>query len=323
MLLTLFRERDCPKLILPSLLAVVLFVVTVFVIILPGFKESLLERKKETIQELTTTTLDILHYYSQKESSGELSQEESQALAINQIKNLRYGPEDKDYFWINDMQPRMVMHPYLSELDGEILTDYADPEGKHLFIAFVDTVKKYGEGFVPYMWQWKDDPSRVVNKLSFVKGFEPWGWIIGTGMYLDDVDREISNLTRTFSYISTIILLLVILLSGYIIRQGLQTTLKRKQAEENLELYHSRLEVMVFERTAELNNALSEVKKLSGLLPICASCKKIRDDKGYWNQIEEYIRDHSEAEFTHSICNECAEKLYPDFMQKKYSSNQE
>jgi hypothetical protein len=59
------------------------------------------------------------------------------------------------------------------------------------------------------------------------------------------------------------------------------------------------------------------------LLPICASYKKIRDDKGYWNQIEEYIRDHSEAEFTHSICNECAEKLYPDFMPKKYSSNQE
>jgi len=64
------------------------------------------------------------------------------------------------------------------------------------------------------------------------------------------------------------------------------------------------------------------VKKLGGLLPICASCKKIRDDKGYWNQIEEYIRDHPEAEFTHSICNECVEKLYPDFMQKKYSSNQ-
>ena len=123
-------------------------------------------------------------------------------------------------------------------------------------------------------------------------------------MYLDDVDREISNLTRTFSYISTIILLLVILLSGYIIRQGLQTTLKRKQALENIEIYHSKLEVTVLERTAELNNALSKVNKLGGLLPICASCKKIRDDKGYWNQIEEYIRDHSEAEFTHSICNE-------------------
>ena len=316
MSLTLFRERDCSKLVLPSFLAIILFVVSTFGVILPGFKGSLLESKKETIQELTATTWDILDYYNHKEITGELSRKESQTRAINQVKNLRYGPEEKDYFWINDMQPKMVMHPYLPELDGEILTDYADPEGKHLFIAFVDTVRKYGEGFVPYMWQWKDDPNRIVHKLSFVKGFEPWGWIIGTGMYLDDVDLEISNLTRTFSYISTIILILVVLLSGYIVRQGVQTTLKRKQAEEELKQYHSRLEVMVVERTAELSKALSDVKKLGGLLPICASCKKIRDDKGYWNQIEEYIRDHSEAEFTHSICNECAEKLYPDFMQR-------
>jgi len=62
----------------------------------------------------------------------------------------------------------------------------------------------------------------------------------------------------------------------------------------------------------DLNKALSEVKRLSGLLPICSHCKKIRDDKGYWTQIESYIHDHSEAEFSHSICNECAKKHYPD-----------
>jgi hypothetical protein len=62
----------------------------------------------------------------------------------------------------------------------------------------------------------------------------------------------------------------------------------------------------------EVNEALSNVKILSGLLPICASCKKIRDEAGYWNQIESYIRDHSEAEFSHGVCNECAEKLYGD-----------
>jgi len=64
---------------------------------------------------------------------------------------------------------------------------------------------------------------------------------------------------------------------------------------------------------ASLNQALTEVKKLSGLLPICCHCKKIRDDKGYWNQIEEYIHKHSEARFSHGICQECAKKLYPDF----------
>jgi hypothetical protein len=71
----------------------------------------------------------------------------------------------------------------------------------------------------------------------------------------------------------------------------------------------------------QLQEALSEVKQLSGLLPICASCKNIRDDKGYWNQIESYIRDHSEAEFSHSICPDCAKKLYPDLDLNKDKKN--
>ena len=66
----------------------------------------------------------------------------------------------------------------------------------------------------------------------------------------------------------------------------------------------------------DLKVALAEVKTLSGLLPICASCKKIRDDKGYWRQIEIYIRDHSEAEFSHSICPECVKKMYPNLQDK-------
>jgi hypothetical protein len=64
----------------------------------------------------------------------------------------------------------------------------------------------------------------------------------------------------------------------------------------------------------ELQEAFTKIKTLRGLLPICSSCKKIRDDKGYWNQIESYIRDHSEAEFTHGICPKCAKKIYPELI---------
>ena len=70
-----------------------------------------------------------------------------------------------------------------------------------------------------------------------------------------------------------------------------------------------------------LQQALDEVKKLRGILPICASCKKIRDDKGSWNQIESYIREHSEAEFSHSICPECAQKLYPEIYNNEDGSS--
>lgn len=70
----------------------------------------------------------------------------------------------------------------------------------------------------------------------------------------------------------------------------------------------------------EPQNALAEVKKLSGFLPICSSCKKVRDDQGYWRQIEAYIKDHSEAEFSHSICPDCARKLYPELYQDESDS---
>jgi len=77
------------------------------------------------------------------------------------------------------------------------------------------------------------------------------------------------------------------------------------------------LQSALTEANLELRNALAQVKKLSGFLPICAACKKIRDDKGYWQQIEAYIRDHSEAEFSHSICPDCSRKLYPELYENE------
>ncbi len=83
--------------------------------------------------------------------------------------------------------------------------------------------------------------------------------------------------------------------------------IERKKAERKLENF-----------VDELQKALAEVKTLTGLLPICASCKKIRDNKRYWTQVEVYVRDHSDADFTHSICPECAKKLYPDLLNNRF-----
>jgi hypothetical protein len=74
---------------------------------------------------------------------------------------------------------------------------------------------------------------------------------------------------------------------------------------------------MLREEKDSLQRALSKIRTLSGLLPICSSCKKIRDDKGYWHQVESYISDHSKAEFSHSICPECTEKLYSEYIDEE------
>ena len=109
--------------------------------------------------------------------------------------------------------------------------------------------------------------------------------------------------------------------------QTLITSVARYDAEGNVIGYQGtirditdrrRMEEEKEKLILELRHALSEIKTLSGLLPICASCKKIRDDNGYWNQIESYIKLHSEAEFSHSICPECAKKLYPEHYKEVY-----
>jgi len=86
---------------------------------------------------------------------------------------------------------------------------------------------------------------------------------------------------------------------------------ERKQAEAANLLLSEKMRLLN-QSNAELQKAMAEIKTLSGMLPICAACKKIRDDQGYWNQIESYISEHSEAAFSHSICPACAKKLYPD-----------
>ncbi len=89
-------------------------------------------------------------------------------------------------------------------------------------------------------------------------------------------------------------------------------TVAMARFDDMLEL--RRLNDELAKRNKDLEAALAKVKLLSGLLPICASCKKIRDDAGYWQQVEVYIKEHSEAEFSHGICPDCLKKLYPEFV---------
>lgn len=274
-----------------------------------------MEQKKATIANLTQTGKNILSFYEEQARQGTMTVETAKEFAVRQLRQLRYGPEGKDYFWINDLQPAMVMHPYRPDLEEHDVTDYADPNGKRLFHEFVKVAGRDGAGYVEYMWQWKDDPDRIVPKLSYVELFRPWGWIIGTGVYLEDVRLEVAALTRKIIWVSAAILLAIAGLSVLIIGQGLRETNGRLCAEEALRRNQDHLEALVESRTADLQQALANVKKLSGFLPICASCKRIRDDKGYWNQIESYIREHSEAEFSHGCCPDCARALYPDYLE--------
>ena len=222
------------KIVLPVLLTVVLFAVSVFVVIIPAFKNKIMDDKKEMIHELTDTAWSILEESEAMYKSGETSLEEAKQRAIFRVQALRYGNSRKDYFWIIDMSPKMISHPYKPELVGKDLTNYQDQAHRKLFLESVNLVKKSGSGFISYMWQWKDQPQRVEQKLSYVKGFKPWGWILGTGIYLEDVKQEISLMTNRIFAISLGIMGFVSLLLFFVAQQSLKIEREKESAKEGL-----------------------------------------------------------------------------------------
>jgi signal transduction histidine kinase len=229
------------KIIFPVILTVVLFVTTLFFLLLPRMETNMMALKRETIRELTESAWSALLAFERDAESGIMTQGEARRRAVDHLRQLRYGPESKDYYWINDMHPRLIMHPYRPDLEGEDITNYTDPDGKRLFVEFVEVVKDRGSGYVDYEWQWKDDPNRTVPKISYVKGFEPWGWIIGTGIYIEDVRAEIAALTRNIVFIILGIMILLSALSGYIIWQGVKRENERLQAESRSRLHQEQL----------------------------------------------------------------------------------
>jgi len=229
----------------PAVTAVFLFLISIFGFILPSVQNNFLEHKRNMIRELTRSAYGIIAYRHKQEVAGELTHEQAQQKAIDEIRALRYGPEGKDYFWINDLQPKMIMHPYRHDLEGTYVGDFTDSQGQALFMAFVDVAKTQGEGYVDYHWQWKDDIHRDEPKESFIKLFAPWGWIIGTGMYLDDVNAEMMGLTRKIVVVALVILLAIVAISIYLIRQGYQAEKKRLAAEQELDFSEKRFHLLV------------------------------------------------------------------------------
>ena len=148
-------------------------------------KQNLLEEKRLKTKHVVETAHGMVVHQYKLLQDGKLSEGEAKQGAVSSLRALRY--EGSEYFWINDMNPVVIMHPYNPEMEGMDQSASEDPTGKKFFLEFVGTVKNHGAGFVEYMWP-KPGIKDPVRKISYVKGFEPWGWVIGSGIYVDDVN---------------------------------------------------------------------------------------------------------------------------------------
>ncbi|PCD86652.1 Methyl-accepting chemotaxis protein 4 [Vibrio mediterranei] len=184
-----FLRRSTIQTRLYLLIAIVSITLMVpLVLALVDYQQSLIAAKKTKTRHLVESAYTLVDHYHQQQLSGKLSQQQAQAAAAKAIQSLRY--EGNDYFWINDLTPTMVMHPIKPQLNGQNLSQIADPSGKKLFVEMVQVAKQQQAGFVPYLWP-KPGSETPVEKVSYIKTFKPWGWIIGTGVYVDDVQAQV------------------------------------------------------------------------------------------------------------------------------------
>ena len=134
--------------------------------------------------ETVTTAVQALH---QLEVTGVLPAGQAKSLAIRMVNDARYSGQE--YFWINDMDVKLITHPFRADLNGKDVSGVKDPEGNPLFVRFVEIVRRDGAGYHHYLWP-KPGQDKPVEKTSYVAGFKPWGWVIGSGMYVDDLRSQ-------------------------------------------------------------------------------------------------------------------------------------
>ena len=209
------------------------------VMALDALQQRLMEGREQRVLAVIDIASALVSHYQQQESSGALTKEQAQQAALAAIKAIRY--DKTEYFWINDLGrpfPKMVMHPTVPALEGTVLDsanfNYATLmrntdgsiqqklDNKNLFATFVDTINRFGSGFVEYQWTKPLAGGGVTSerytKLSYVTADQRWGWVLGSGIYVDDVKQMFWQTAMRLAVISILVTLFTIALSLYIRR---------------------------------------------------------------------------------------------------------
>ncbi|MGA8133960.1 MULTISPECIES: methyl-accepting chemotaxis protein [Pseudomonas] len=197
------------------LIVAMAMLLTLGLLMLQQIHDDLYQGKAQKTQHVVQVASGILNYYHDLETAGTLSRDAAQKQAMNVIRGLRYN--QTDYFWINDLRPVMIMHPANPKLEGQDLSGIKDPDGYALFNEMVTLTKAKGAGMINYRWP-KPGASAPVQKTSYVQLFEPWGWILGSGVYVDDLQDEFYGQVWRASLIGLGIALIMALLVTMIAR---------------------------------------------------------------------------------------------------------
>ncbi|MGD8564591.1 MAG: cache domain-containing protein [Desulfarculaceae bacterium] len=190
--------------------AVALAMALTYAYVIPYIQDCIYSARQTEIRQLVESAISVISHFKKQADQEKIPLSQAQATAKSVVESMRYSGEQ--YFWINDFGPKMIMHPYNSKLNGTDLSQNKDPDGKHLFVEMVKVCKEKGKGFVDYKWPrpGEDVPS---PKLSFVQAIPGWDWIVGSGVYIDDLDAQINQIIYSIVGLSGFVFILAVFFS--------------------------------------------------------------------------------------------------------------
>jgi methyl-accepting chemotaxis protein len=191
--------------------SVIPLILIILFYLIPVVRQAHYDEKAIATRKTVDVVIGILQEYKAKASNNIITTAEAQKEALEAIKHLRY--DGKEYFWINDFEPKMIMHPMKPEMDGKNIANQKDPNGINIFQEMVKVCNEKGEGKVQYMWP-KPGSDKPQPKISYVKKFKDWDWIVGSGIYVDEIESEITAITNKILLILSVIIITV-LISAY------------------------------------------------------------------------------------------------------------
>lgn len=222
------------QMILPALLCLVLFGAVVFFYVIPRVESSISKEKIKTTQDFLRTARELLISYHRQVQAGILERDEAQARALSRLRQLRIGREGRRYIWVNDLEGVLLMHPYRMDLVGKRPEEMPDPQARKVFGDSARLAKDNETSVIEYLWPDPNDPNNLVAKKAYTVRFAPWNWILGTGIYLDDIHRDIAQITRDMTLAGLVVLLLVALTAAYLTWTALKSDREKAEMLEAL-----------------------------------------------------------------------------------------
>jgi PAS domain S-box-containing protein len=249
------------KILALGIVIIAAFIGVILGYMLPGVQDSIMAERETKVKETTLFAWGIIDSCYEQQTLRALSEKEAKAEAIRLLRDLRYGPENADYFWINDYRPYMIMDPYKIALQGSDLSNVTDSSGRTIFVEMVDICQQQGEGFINYMWQYLDEYGRQEEKISYVKAFEPWEWIVGTGVYTVDVQQVIDAKRNQYLLAAGILAVICFVLIYFLTRPISNNIRKLARVADKLATGDTKIRIHVksSDETGEMAESLTNV----------------------------------------------------------------